>query len=490
VSRRSFLKKAAVAGGAVAAAGAGALGIRRLLSDGDEGGGPSPDPSGSGPGTTSPTPLPSPHGSPPPTVETRWPVKHVVYIMLENRSLNHMFGAFPGTTDTTRVGVVDGRETPLTVATEWMPADLPHDRGAALIDVNGGDMDGFGSYNLPHIDSAMSYNERDTVAIWWEWAKNFVLCDHVFASANSASYPNHLFMIAGTSGGAFDNPIQSAEVLDVRRDKGLAKTWGCDAPKGAFVQIYDYQKGDGGGTKDPLRTMPPCFTFDTQGQQLSRKKIDWAFYAANEREDGYIWNAYTAVDGVFNTELFGQHVRDVDHLVRDIRAGRLPSVTWVTPRYEFSNHPPYSTIWAQNWAASVINAIMRSPMWNSTAIFVTWDEWGGTYDPVTPPVVDALGLGVRVPMLVISPWANRGMVDHEVGEFTSPHKFIADNFDLAYLTDRVRNTHNFEHVFDFRRPTRRLLHPDPQAYLEPGPLPEVPPEANIGWPPPVSPPGA
>ena len=108
---------------------------------------------------------------------------------------------------------------------------------------------------------------------------------------------------------------------------------------------------------------------------------------------------------------------------------------------------------------------MKGPLWKSTAIFVTWDEWGGTYDPVVPPAVDKLGLGVRVPNLVISPWANRGMVDHEVGEFSSPHKFIADNFDLPYLSDRVKSTHNFEHVFDFSRSTSKLLAPDPLPLL-------------------------
>jgi phospholipase C len=345
-------------------------------------------------------------------------------------------------------------------------------------------MDGFGAWNIHHIDAAMTINERDTVSNWWRWAEDFVLCDHVFASANTASYPNHLYMIAGTSGGAFDNPIQGSKQLQERKDQGLAKTWGCDAPDGATVILHDYDTGE---VLD--ENAFPCFTFDTQGQQLSRKGIDWAFYSANERETGYIWNAYAAVHDVFTTNLWDEHIRDVDDLVADVEANRLPSVTLVTPRYEFSNHPPYSTIWAQNWATSVINAIMQSPMWASTAIFVTWDEWGGTYDPAVPPRVDRLGLGVRVPMLVISPWANRGMIDHEIGEFSSPHKFIADNFDLAYLSDRVRGTHNFEHVFDFARPARKLLVPDPLDFPRPGPLPSIAPDANIGWPPPILPPG-
>ena len=468
VSRRTFLKRSALAGGAVVVAGAAGF---ELLSGGSK---------GRGGDTSSPSLSPL-------AVDTQWPIKHVVYVMLENRSLNHMFGAFPGTTDTTKVGVIDGKETPLVTAPEWLPGDLPHDRSAALHDVNSGKMDGFAMYDkgdVPAVDYALSIHERDTMANWWHWAENFVLADHVFASANTASYPNHLYMIAGTSGGAFDNPENDNE----GPGKGLAKTWGCDSPDGAFVKLYDYDSGD----TDPnaFTKSRPCFTFDTQGQQLSRAGVDWAFYAADEKETGYIWNAYSAVDAVYNSDLWDAHIRDVDDLVPDIKAGRLPSVTWVTPRYEYSDHPPYSTIWAQNWATQVINAIMTGPMWKNTAVFVTWDEWGGSYDPVDPPAVDALGLGVRVPMLVISPWANRGMVDHEVGEFCSPHRFIADNFGLDYLSDRVKKTHNFEHVFDFTRRPSGLLAPDPLPLLKPGPIPEQPPAdyvQDIGWPPKMPP---
>jgi phospholipase C len=400
ISRRDFLKRTAVTGGAVVAAGAVGLGIRELTKK--ESSSSTAGPSDSPRHTTARTPSSartdaSPSQSPL-VVDTRWPIKHVVYVMLENRSLNHMFGAFPGTTDTTRVGLIDGKEVPLIAAPEWLPADLPHDRTAALNDVNDGKMDGFAKYDpgdVPAVKYSMSLHERDLIPNWWHWAENFVLCDHVFASANSASYPNHLYMIAGTSGGAFDNPEQSSDVLKVREDKGLAKTWGCDVPNGAYVDLYDYSSGD------KIKGVRPCFTFDTQGQQLSRKDVDWAFYAANERESGYIWNAYASVDGVFSSNLWDEHIRDVDHLVADIRANRLPSVTWVTPRYEFSDHPPYSTIWAQNWATQVISAIMTSPMWSSTAVFVTWDEWGGTYDPVAPPTVDALGLLAPDPLPLV-----------------------------------------------------------------------------------------
>ncbi len=456
VPRRTFLRRAAVAGGAVALAGAGGFGLKELL---DGSGRPFQDPT---------------------TLDTRWPIKRAVYVMLENRSFNHMFGRFPGARNVTLTGVRDGSEVPLTAAPEWLPGDLPHDRIAAVTDIHDGRMDGFADFDSSTIGFAYTVHDRDGIANWWHWAENFVLCDNFFSSANSASYPNHLYMIAGTSGGAFDNPGQSPEVLKIREDQGLAKTWGCDAPPGAYVDIYSYETGE------KLHGARPCFTFDTQGQQLYRKQVDWAFYSADDTEDGYIWNAYSAVDWVRNTHLWDEHVRDVDDLVGDVKANRLPAVTWVTPRYEFSDHPPYSTIWAQNWATELISALMQSPAWEHTAIFVTWDEWGGTYDPVEPPKLDELGLGIRVPMLVISPYANRGMIDHELGEFTSPAKFIADNWGLSHLTDRIANTHNFEHVFDFTRTRANLLAPDPLPILKPGPLPEKPPGDSIGWPPKIS----
>jgi phospholipase C len=122
-------------------------------------------------------------------------------------------------------------------------------------------------------------------------------------------------------------------------------------------------------------------------------------------------------------------------------------------------------------------------MWEHTAIFITWDEWGGLYDHVKPPKIDSLDLGFRVPMLVISPYAKKGYIDDAVGEFSSPLRFIADNWDLPYLTERIENSHNFEHVFDFRKKPRP---PDPRppvratnAYHDfPEDFPEWPPELN------------
>jgi len=381
------------------------------------------------------------------TSDTRWPIKRVVYLMLENRSFDCVFGRFPGANGTT-VGLDLGKERPLIRCPEWLPGDLPHDLAAALKNHNGGELDGFaqGIYG-PYY--GYSQHDRMDVPNYWHWAENYVLCDNFFASAMGPSYPNHLFFIAGTSGGTIDNP----ENIEVKFDGDLRiKSWGCDAyGEDVFVLAMD--------PSGNLAKHSTCFELPTVGEQLTAATIDWAYYAAQPYQVGYIWNAYTAVGNVFHTDAFDEHIRPVDDLVTDIAANALPPVTWITPLFQLSDHPPWSTCHAHNWITDVVNGIMRSDMWKETAIFITWDEWGGFYDHVEPPMIDSFGLGFRVPMLVISPYAKRGYVDDAQGEFTSPLRFVSDNWGLDYLTPRIANTHNFEHVFDF---DARPRPPDPR----------------------------
>ncbi|MGQ0671198.1 MAG: alkaline phosphatase family protein, partial [Actinomycetota bacterium] len=152
------------------------------------------------------------------------------------------------------------------------------------------------------------------------------------------------------------------------------------------------------------------------------------------------------------------HVFPVDQVIDDIRAGRLPPVTWITPRFELSEHPEYNFCHGENWSTEVINAIMESSMWKDTAIFLTWDDWGGFYDHVPPPQVDDFGFGIRVPMLVISPYAKEGHIDHRLGEFSSVLRFIEDNWGLTQLTHRDRDARNMSYDFDFTQEPRP---PDP-----------------------------
>jgi phospholipase C len=380
---------------------------------------------------------------PSPGLQTRWPIKRVIYLMLENRSFNNLFGRFPGVRGT-MVGVEHGEEKRLIRCPEWLPGDLPHDQAAHRFSVNGGAMDGFGTGMYGSVYGYSVFDE-DQIPNYWHWAREYAISENFFASAAGPSYPNHFFFIAGTSGGAIDNPenIKTRPLGDGR----TFKSWGCDAVgDDRFVFVSD---PNGNLTKHGT-----CFEFPTVGEQLSEAGLDWAYYSPVPGQPGYFWNAYSGVGNVFHTDLWHEHVRSVERVLDDIEAGDLPPVTWITPRFQLSDHPPFSTGHAHNWVTSIVNAVMRSEMWEHTAIFLTWDEWGGFYDPILPPQVDHVGLGIRVPMLTISPYARRGVIDDELGEFSTPLRFISDNWGLEPLTDRIRKAHNFEHVFDFAKGPR------------------------------------
>jgi phospholipase C len=206
------------------------------------------------------------------------------------------------------------------------------------------------------------------------------------------------------------------------------------------------------------KQVQPCFDFQTEGDLLTEAGLDWAYYAAEPDQLGYIWSAYAAVRHIRETDQWDEHVLPVDDVVRDIRTDRLPPVTWITPRYELSEHPQYNFCLGENWSTRVIDAVMRSPMWENTAIFITWDDYGGFYDHVAPPQVDGFGFGIRVPLLLISPYALRGEVDHHLGEFSSVLRFIEDNWGLVQLTDRDRDAENLSYDFDF---SQKPAPPDP-----------------------------
>ncbi|MGH2724184.1 MAG: phospholipase C [Actinomycetota bacterium] len=377
-------------------------------------------------------------------LDTKWPIKRVVYLMLENRSFDNIFGRFPGA-DGTRMGIRDGREVPLKRCPEWLPGDLPHDRAAFENSLRGGAMDGFALGALGPFYAYSQFGPRD-IPSYWTWAKEYVLSDRFFASMGGPSYPNHLFFIAGQAGGSIDNPENiKTEFLG---DGHQFKSWGCDAVgDDVFVLVEDDASN--------VTKHDTCFTFKTVGEQLSERDIDWASYAPEPNQYGYIWQAYSAIKQVYEGELWEERMWPVDDLLVDIHSESLPAVSWIVPRWQLSDHPPVSTKHAHNWVTRIVNGIMRSSMWEHTAIFITWDEWGGLYDHVEPPELDGSRLGFRVPMLVISPYARRGFIDHDVSEFTGPLRFIADNWGLEYLTPRYEQVHNFEHAFDFQQKPRK-----------------------------------
>ncbi len=409
------------------------------------GGSASPPPSTASAGPTSPAP---PTSSPTVVITgggsgTLWPIKHVVFLIKENRTFDNLFGTFPGA-DGVSIGYDNGKRRPLTPGTDGSigSEDIPHCYPCSRMAWNHGKMDGF-SQDAASERWAYTQLRRAQLPNYWEWASRYVLGDHLFSSAQGPSFPNHLYAIAAQSGGAHDNPRRTGAFRS-------SNTFGCDAPKGQTVTVVDSEGKE--------KQVQPCFEFQTEGDLLNDAGIDWAYYAADPDQLGYIWSAYSAIGHIRNTPQWQDHVLPVDHVISDIQKDRLPPVTWIAPRYEVSEHPQYSFCEGENWSTQVIDAIMKSPMWKSTAIFVTWDDYGGFYDHVAPPQVDDFGFGIRVPLLVISPFALNGEIDHHLGEFSSVLRFIEDNWDLRQLTPRDRAAENLSYDFDFTQKPRR---PDP-----------------------------
>ena len=402
--------------------------------------------------------------------DTATPIKRIVYIIKENRTFDHMFGRFPSANGVT-VGMDRGVERPLTPATRGaLPADIQHCYDCAIEAWNEGRMDGFNQSDAADHGAYTQFLPED-LPNYWHWAEQFVLLDNFFTSAHGPSFPNHLFTIAARSGGAYENPAQDrAQLARRHRETGLFKAWGCDSLSDAFVGVKD-----AGGNTDRVF---PCFDLETAGDLLDRKKIPWAYYSATPYQNGYLWNAFSAVSHVrHNPERWARHCFPVDDLVGDIREDRLPPVTWVTPRFEVSDHPEYSLCWGENWTTKVLNAIMASPTWKETAVFLTWDDYGGFYDHEPPPQIDVFGFGIRAPMIMISPYAKHGHVSHELAEFSSPLRFIEDNWGLPQLADRDRRATPLLDSFDF---DQRPRPPDPRplpADCEGDVYPDEPPGA-------------
>ncbi|HET7235312.1 MAG TPA: alkaline phosphatase family protein [Actinomycetota bacterium] len=384
-------------------------------------------------------------------LDTMTPIRHVVFVIKENRTFDNMFGRFPGANGVT-VGTDQGEPRTLTRAVDAIDEDIKHCYQCALQAWNEGAMDGFATISDAADRYAYTQFLPEDLPNYWHWAQEFVLGDNFFASAHGPSFPNHLYTIAAQSGGAHENPIQPLDLLRERhRETGLFKAWGCDSLEEAYVPVED-REGN-------VKNVPPCFDFLTEADLLMEAGIPWAYYSATNMQNGYLWSAYDAIRHIReDPEIWQNHVFPVDSFSEHARTGLLPPVTWVTPRFELSEHPEYSFCHGENWTTEIVNAVMEGPDWETTAIFVTWDDYGGFYDHVPPPQVDDFGFGIRVPLLVISPYAQEGSVTSELGEFSSVLRFMEDNYGLTQLTHRDRDATPLLSAFDFSQEPRS---PDP-----------------------------
>jgi phospholipase C len=376
-------------------------------------------------------------------------IRHVVLIFQENRSFDSYFGTYPGAD-----GIPMDRGTPLVCSldpgTRRCLAPYhdkrdrniggPHDHLSAVHDINHRQMDGFvgqaraalrrscgpdpnqpGCINGGRID-VMGYHDAHEIPNYWAYARHFVLQDHMFQPNTSWSLPAHLFAVSGWS----------------------ARCSKKGDPKSCVNAVQD--PGSPPGEPQNEDGKPPVYAWTDLTYLLHKHHVSWRYYVFKGNEPDCaedraifcpavrqsaktpgIWNPLPWFDTVReNGQL--KNITSVDNFFKAARRGRLPAVSWIVPNDRVSEHPPARVSAGQTWVTGLVNAVMRSPNWKSTAIFLAWDDWGGFYDHVVPPIVDRNGYGLRVPALVISPYARSGFIDHQTLSFDAYLKFIEDDF--------------------------------------------------------------
>lgn len=353
-------------------------------------------------------------------------IQHIVIIVQENRTVDNLFNGFPGA-DTVASGIANnGKKTQLTEESLEGAPDKDHSHHAWWVEWNHGQMNGFPP-------STFTYVPRSETVPYWTLARRYAFGDRMFQSNTGPSFVAHQYLIAGQSAQVDGNPNSSI--------------WGCDAPNDTRVTTI-------GPNGTDLPGPYPCFDYQTMGDLLDARKISWRYYAPGSKDSFFIISAYQAIRHIrFGPDWSGNIVSPETRILSDIGNGNLAQVTWVVPSAANSDHPG-ATKNGPQWVASIVNAIGASSYWDSTAVFITWDDWGGFYDHVNPPQIDEMGLGFRVPLIVVSPYAKRGYVSHQRHELGSILRFVEETFRLGSLGTRDAKSDNLSDCFDFGQSVR------------------------------------
>jgi hypothetical protein len=396
-------------------------------------------------------------------------IKHIVIIMQENRSFDQYFGTFPG---------ADGIPMQNGVPTVCLPdpqlnkcdkpfhnpLDVnvggPHSTVSEAADVDAGKMDGFvktyrrsekacapgavpgtpSASGTPAVSATptdaqgtftsttpseavcqkgiepdiVGWHDAREIPNYWTYAQDFVLQDRLFEPSTAGSFPEHLFIVSAWSAKCSQagDPASCMSALD--DPNGITKA-GNDYPWTDLTYLlyknnvtWSYYLSEG--------SEPDC----ADNQLLCVQK-------GQSRTVPGIWNPLPAFDTVKQDGQLGQ-IQSVAHFYTAAKDGKLPAVSWIIPNSKVSEHPPALISTGQAYVTSLVNAVMQGPDWKNTAIFLAWDDWGGFYDHVAPPTIDENGYGMRVPGLLISPYARTGFIDHQTLSFDAYLKLIEDIF--------------------------------------------------------------
>jgi phospholipase C len=387
-----------------------------------------PDPDGGGPVTmptttaTGTTTAPTPDAGPPPAVT--YPIKHVVVVVKENHTFDNYFGSFPGAEGTSTYKRSDGSVHPVPRALDKVDHDTSHAHSAGLVDYDNGKMDGWDKPGGSAKDATdeqpyAQYQEAD-IPNYWQYAKHFVLADHFHTEMIGPSFPGHLDVLAAQSAWTIGNPTS-------------LPYWGCDQ-NNATITIQDQAT-----CKE--KTVAPCFDIPTIPDILP-SGVDWKFYGTQFPVFNEVWSMFDGVKSVRQDGAKWAKVVQYDQFDADIAAKKLPEVTFLVNQDGDSEHPHLGAFGfnaggicsGENWTVRHLNKLMASDYWKDTVVLFTMDDFGGWYDHVPPPrqygcdPKNPYGLGFRVPLIIMSPYAKPGFIFKEVSEHASIARFIETIF--------------------------------------------------------------
>lgn len=325
---------------------------------------------------------------------TRGQIEHVVIVVQEARSFDDLFCGYSGSG-----GECANQAIPLEAKCTLSDTfqDFERDRKTGNFGKEHADCPGYQNPEYAHVPATelTQYNQI---------AQQYVLGDHMFSSTGNPTFEAHQYVIAAQSASAENQPF------------GTAPSDGC---------VYSRQVHEFGGGK-----IDACFTYETMADELNAAGLTWSYYRTADSKHPIVdtWDAYGWIKGG------SSGTSPSSQFLRDVCSGKLSAVTWVTPAYADSDLSGSLSSTGPKWVASVVNAVGESQFWSTTAVVILWSGFGGWYDHVSPPYVNSQGLGFRVPVLVVSPFARSGFVDHVQLETASTLKFVEDTFGLPRLS--------------------------------------------------------
>ncbi len=361
----------------------------------------------------------------------RTPIHHFIVLMQENHTFDSYFGTYPGAD-----GIPKGTCMPVDPATGPEPCvrpyhignqsiiDLDHSESSANGDVDHGRMDGFvRAQNIRTGDGsqAMGYYNASNVPFYWNVADRYVLFDHFFSSSLGGSFLNHVYWVAAGAG----NATQSVPVGGLK-----------------LTTVFDRLQQAGVSWKFYVQNYDPTINYRTLPRLKNANRASQA-----------VWSPLLDIPRFLDNPALSSHIVDLSQYYTDLRNGTLPEVAYIAPSGA-SEHPPGSLVTGQRFVRGLVNSLMISSAWDSSAFLEAYDDWGGWYDHVLPPRRDAHGDGLRVPAVLISAYARRHYIDHTGLDFTSMLKFIEQNWNVRPLTRLDATAGSMMGAFNFRQPPR------------------------------------